>query len=79
MLHRESLLWKNLIHDHIVPFLGVADDVFQNATCMITLWMDNGNLTQYIRSERRDGKLQGNTYVVSIQTWVSRVIIEVLR
>ncbi|KAH8102061.1 kinase-like domain-containing protein [Cristinia sonorae] len=68
--YRESLLWKNLGHDHILPFLGVAEDVFQGSICMVIPWMRNGNLRQYISEQTEKGQLTEATFVPAINRWL---------
>ena len=46
MLHREAVMWKQLIHDNIVPFKGVTLDPFQ----IVSEWMPGGDLTGYINT-----------------------------
>ncbi|KAJ7717948.1 kinase-like domain-containing protein [Mycena metata] len=41
---REALIWKNLDHDNILPFLGVDSETFPGFLCMVSLWMDKGSL-----------------------------------
>ncbi|KAH8101162.1 kinase-like domain-containing protein [Cristinia sonorae] len=45
-IYRESLLWSIAIHDHVVPFLGISEDPFDGALCMVSPWMDNGSVLQ---------------------------------
>ena len=46
MLHREAVVWKQLVHDNIVPFTGVTLDPFQ----IVSEWMPGGDLTDYINA-----------------------------
>jgi hypothetical protein len=52
MICREALLWRQLNHPHILPFLGVDAETFapRNALCLISPWMERGTLKQYITS-----------------------------
>lgn len=73
---RESLLWKNLDHKHILPFLGVSDDVFRHRTIsMILPWMTKGSIKHYIDSLQRGGQLDGKQFQESVAEWVCRRII----
>ncbi|KAK7680803.1 hypothetical protein QCA50_016112 [Cerrena zonata] len=51
-LRREALVWKQLDHFAILPFLGINDDVFSPHTCMVSPWMDRGNIIAHISHER---------------------------
>ncbi|KAJ7572208.1 kinase-like domain-containing protein, partial [Mycena floridula] len=44
---REALLWKQLDHPNILPFLGLNTEMFTPTVCLISPWIANGNLRQY--------------------------------
>lgn len=54
-LRRELKVWRSVRHDNIVPLWGTVED-FPTAqpgtglmsTGMVSPWMDNGNLTDYL-------------------------------
>lgn len=71
--YRESLLWKNLIHDHILPFLGVSEDVFPGSVCMVIPWMEKGNLRHYIAGQLSAGALTGTAFEEAIVQWASHL------
>jgi len=39
-------MWKRLIHENVVPFMGVTFDPLQ----IVSEWMSGGDLTTHIRS-----------------------------
>ncbi|KAJ7653215.1 kinase-like domain-containing protein [Mycena polygramma] len=41
---REALIWKNLDHDYVLPFLGVDSETFPGFFCMVSPWMNKGAL-----------------------------------
>ncbi|KDQ18340.1 hypothetical protein BOTBODRAFT_103976, partial [Botryobasidium botryosum FD-172 SS1] len=45
-LQREATLWKQLNHQYILPFLGLYTS--EDATYMISPWMDNGDAFNYV-------------------------------
>ncbi|KAH8091675.1 kinase-like domain-containing protein [Cristinia sonorae] len=57
--YRESLLWKHLVHENIVSFIGVSEDVFSGTVCMVIPWMDRGSLRHYIDDQKSAGRLHG--------------------
>jgi serine/threonine protein kinase len=52
MICREALLWRQLSHPHILPFLGIDTETFasRNALCLVSPWMQHGTLKQYVTS-----------------------------
>ncbi|KAF9785751.1 kinase-like domain-containing protein [Thelephora terrestris] len=46
--YKEVVLWKRLAHKNILPCLGISRDVAE--LCLISPWMKNGCITQYIRN-----------------------------
>ncbi|KAJ7575172.1 kinase-like domain-containing protein [Mycena floridula] len=45
---REALLWKQLDHPNVLPFLGVTLELFAPSFCLVSPWMSNGNVMQYL-------------------------------
>ncbi|KAJ7584962.1 kinase-like domain-containing protein [Mycena floridula] len=46
---REALVWNQLDHPNVLPFLGVNVDLFAPSFCLVSPWMSNGNLMQYLQ------------------------------
>ncbi|KZP02498.1 kinase-like protein, partial [Athelia psychrophila] len=52
---RETKLWECLCHPNIVPLLGLTTDFGRyepNLPGMVSPWMRNGNLIDYVKPER---------------------------
>ncbi|PCH33215.1 kinase-like protein, partial [Wolfiporia cocos MD-104 SS10] len=47
-LIKEALIWKQLRHPNTVPFLGVIADDAHPFCYIVSPWMSNGHLTQYL-------------------------------
>jgi len=47
-------VWKRLDHQNIVPLLGITFTPLQ----LISEWMPNGNLTEYIRTHPETDRLE---------------------
>ncbi|KAF8174711.1 hypothetical protein K438DRAFT_1848858, partial [Mycena galopus ATCC 62051] len=47
---REALLWKDLHHPHILPFLGIDRDSFPSSLCMVSPWMEHGTIMNYLKT-----------------------------
>lgn len=54
-LPKEALKWRQFSHKNILPFLGLDMATFQNHACMISPWMDNGNIRQCRDRLKDDG------------------------
>ncbi|KAH7925425.1 kinase-like protein [Leucogyrophana mollusca] len=48
IFRKEALVWKNLSHSYVLPFLGISNDVFKPHWCMVLPWMKNGNINNVI-------------------------------
>ncbi|TCD60721.1 hypothetical protein EIP91_009627 [Steccherinum ochraceum] len=70
---RESLLWKGLVHEHVLPFLGVSD-VIPDTICMVMPWMSHGSLRHYIEAQRGKGELVGDAYALAMGRWLLNTV-----
>jgi hypothetical protein len=49
-IHREAHVWITLSHDYILPFFGITEtDGFGRLPALVSLWMENGSLTDYLK------------------------------
>ena len=53
---KEVLLWKRLNHPNVLPFCGVLMN--QNQFCMVSPWMENGNVLSYTRKSPEANRLR---------------------
>jgi hypothetical protein len=58
MLHKEAIVWRQLQHPHVLPFLGLDQRLFpdHDRISMVSPWMDNGTLCQFVKSELYSAK-----------------------
>ncbi|KAH9934222.1 kinase-like domain-containing protein [Fomitopsis serialis] len=56
MFFKEVVLWKNLRHDNITPFIGVDRKLFPCA--MVSVWMPHGNIVAYLGKFPEAARLQ---------------------
>jgi serine/threonine protein kinase len=57
-LLRETVMWKNIRHEHLVPFIGIyAADQNPQSFVVVSPWMDNGTLRDYISAPAYDPAL----------------------
>ncbi|KAJ7260878.1 kinase-like domain-containing protein [Mycena haematopus] len=47
---REALVWKDLRHPNILPFLGIDRDSFPSSLCMVSPWMNHGTVINYLKN-----------------------------
>ncbi|KAJ7036189.1 hypothetical protein C8F04DRAFT_1394417 [Mycena alexandri] len=48
--YRETLVWRDLRHPHILPFLGIDRDSFPSSLCMVSPWMEHGTILNYLKN-----------------------------
>ncbi|KAH8082794.1 kinase-like domain-containing protein [Cristinia sonorae] len=71
---RETLLWKNLSHRHVLPFLGVSEDLFDNnSMCMVLPWMWKGGIRHYIDSLNRGNGFSTRSFTECVDEWLYQV------
>ncbi|TFK48855.1 kinase-like protein [Heliocybe sulcata] len=49
MFCNEALIWSHLHHPNVLQFLGFDMTSFHPYICMVSPWMENGNVLSYIR------------------------------
>jgi serine/threonine protein kinase len=51
-LSREALLWRQLNHPSLLPFIGIDKETFASTgfLCIVSPWMSRGTLKDYIKS-----------------------------
>ncbi|KAK0471433.1 kinase-like domain-containing protein [Armillaria novae-zelandiae] len=47
---QEALVWRQLRHPNVLPFLGVSEDLFAPRYCLVSPWMGNGNVMSYLQA-----------------------------
>ncbi|KAF9257177.1 kinase-like protein [Marasmius fiardii PR-910] len=48
-IYHETLLWTQLNHPNILPFLGVNTMLFPGKLALVTPWMVNGSITEFLK------------------------------
>ncbi|KAJ6516341.1 kinase-like domain-containing protein, partial [Mycena sanguinolenta] len=51
-LGREALIWRQLSHPNLLPFLGLY--MLDDRLCLISPWMDNGDLKDFLKDAPSD-------------------------
>jgi serine/threonine-protein kinase TNNI3K len=44
----EALVWRNLKHPFILPFIGIDCETFLSSLCMVSPWMEGGTVLKYL-------------------------------
>ncbi|KAJ7145877.1 kinase-like domain-containing protein, partial [Mycena epipterygia] len=47
-LFREALVWRELHHPNILPFIGIDRESFPSSLCMVSPWMEHGTILKYL-------------------------------
>jgi serine/threonine protein kinase len=50
-------VWKELEHPNILPFLGVDMTLRQPSYCLVSPWMENGNVLEFIKAHPNPDRL----------------------
>ncbi|KAK7679028.1 hypothetical protein QCA50_017972 [Cerrena zonata] len=69
-LCREALLWQQLKHPYILPFLGVDQESYRPYYCLVTPWMNHGNILHYMDEELSSKR----TDPLPLARWYSEII-----
>ncbi|KAF5382286.1 hypothetical protein D9757_008496 [Collybiopsis confluens] len=59
----EALVWKQLDHPNVLPFIGVNEEIFYPSYCFVSPWMNNGNIMTYLAEHPEQDRLP----------WISQV------
>ena len=43
-------MWKNLSHPNVLNLIGIPDTLEDGRFSMVSEWMANGNITEYVRN-----------------------------
>ncbi|KAF9259856.1 hypothetical protein L218DRAFT_830555, partial [Marasmius fiardii PR-910] len=52
-LMQEAIVWQQLEHPNLLPFVGMSLDEAQKQLCLISLWMEGGNLLAFVQKAPR--------------------------
>ncbi|KAJ8083329.1 hypothetical protein PM082_009201 [Marasmius tenuissimus] len=51
---REAILWRQMKHPNVLPFLGIYQLEQAQQLCLISPWMEKGNLVQFLNTTKRE-------------------------
>ena len=55
---REALVWKQLNHPNVLPFLGINMELFTPRFCLVSPWMSNGSLLDYLKKNPEHNRVK---------------------
>ncbi|KAH8832250.1 kinase-like domain-containing protein [Flagelloscypha sp. PMI_526] len=61
----EALVWRQLQHPNVLPFLGVTETLFPRKFCLVSPFMKNGNVMSFLEGNPSHGRL---SFVLDIAT-----------
>ncbi|KAE9411082.1 kinase-like protein, partial [Gymnopus androsaceus JB14] len=53
-LSKEVLIWRQLNHPNILPFLGINTELFSPSFCIVSPWMSNRDIISYAKYSSLD-------------------------
>ncbi len=67
------MIWRTFKHENVCPFFGVCVDEFSPRYALVSPWMPNGNLMEYLDAVPQDysGKLYLVCGAISSDFWIS--------
>ncbi|KAJ7598117.1 kinase-like domain-containing protein, partial [Mycena floridula] len=68
--YREALVWKQLDHPNVLPFLGVSVELFAPSFCLVSPWMSNGNLMEYLRAHPEFNRLNAISEIAAAMQYL---------
>ncbi|KAJ7781785.1 kinase-like domain-containing protein [Mycena maculata] len=51
---REALVWRELQHPNILPFIGIDRESFSSSLCMVSPWMEHGTILDHLKQHGRE-------------------------
>ncbi|EPQ60341.1 kinase-like protein, partial [Gloeophyllum trabeum ATCC 11539] len=52
------MMWRQLSHPNIFPFLGVCDHLFDKRPCMVSPWSYHGNVMEFLEKNPNHDRLK---------------------
>jgi hypothetical protein len=56
-------------HPNILPFFGVDEQMFRPSFCLISPWMDNGNVIKFLEKNPDFDRLKAVLSKISLSSW----------
>ena len=63
---REAVTWRHLRHPNVIPLLGAALDTQMPRFALVSEWMDNGNINNFLKNHGDVNRVQLVSYHVCV-------------
>ncbi|EJD00108.1 kinase-like protein, partial [Fomitiporia mediterranea MF3/22] len=50
------IIWRQLRHRNVLPFIGVCDNLMTEVNLLVSPWMDNGDLSTFMKKYEEGGR-----------------------
>ncbi|KAK1231569.1 MAP kinase kinase kinase activity protein [Marasmius sp. AFHP31] len=67
---KETLVWTQLNHPNVLPFLGVNTKLFPRGFCLVSPWMNNGHLLSFLEKNPEHDKLTAICEIAAGMTYL---------
>ncbi|KAF8998573.1 kinase-like domain-containing protein [Cyathus striatus] len=67
---REVLLWRQLSHPNVLPFFGASSSIVGRRFCLISPWMSNGNIMEYLERHPNHDRLRSTFEIIDGITYL---------
>ncbi|KAL4248641.1 EKC/KEOPS complex subunit BUD32 [Abortiporus biennis] len=71
--YHEALLWKNLMHRHVLPFYGIDRTTFKGHLSMVLPWMEHQNIIHTIDIVRRQWGFTKEKFYFRVIRWLQEI------
>ncbi|KAF9257175.1 kinase-like protein [Marasmius fiardii PR-910] len=71
--YKEALLWTQLSHPNVLPFLGVNTTDFSGRFCLVSPWMVNGEIKNFLKENPGHDKLVAITEIAAGMSYLHSV------
>ncbi|KAG7100172.1 hypothetical protein E1B28_001951 [Marasmius oreades] len=68
--YHEALLWTQLNHPNLLPFLGVNTTKFSGRFCLVSPWMVNGEIRRFLQQNPKHDKLTVITEIAAAMLYL---------
>ncbi|KAE9402581.1 kinase-like protein, partial [Gymnopus androsaceus JB14] len=64
---QEALVWSQLEHPNVLPFLGTDADLFPESYCLVSPWCSHGNVMIYLSTHPEASKMRIASPIIGLE------------